>query len=177
MAKKAKPIEITAADVPQPSPKVQTLSATQIGTLFGRTERWVSTLIHDQFIKKNEEGKVTIVAACRGILAYFEDRIERASKSAAAKRATEARAREIEMRIDERERNLIPLDDALGIVAEVAAIARSEITGFPASYTRDMVERRKLEAAIDKILKRMAEKARTAGEELRTGRSDLGTVS
>jgi len=109
----------------------------------------------------------------RGVIAYYEDLQSKNSKTAAASRATEARTREIELRIQERMRDLIPLEDARAVVSEMAALVRAEFQGLPARFTRDMQDRRKLEQEIDGAFDRLSRRAEEAARSLETGRPDL----
>jgi len=58
------------------------------------------------------------VSLVRGVIAYYEDLQSKNSKTASASRATDARTREIELRIKERSRELIPIDDARAEIAD-----------------------------------------------------------
>jgi hypothetical protein len=118
-------------------------------------------------------GEYTLVGVIRGALAYYEDQLTKNNKAAVANRATEARTREIELRIQERSRELIPMEDAKAVVGEMAALVRAELAGLAARYTRDMEARRALEEVIDGALERIAGAADKAGAALVAGSGDL----
>ncbi|WP_300582324.1 hypothetical protein, partial [Marivita sp.] len=122
-----------------------TLTVNQVAALCGRSTQWVHHLAKAGFVQKQGKNEYALVAVIRGVIAYYEDLQSKNSKGAAASRATEARTREIELRIQERMRDLIPLEDARAVVSEMAALVRAEFQGLPARYTRDMQDRRKLE--------------------------------
>ena len=151
-------VELTLADAAQ---------------LFGRTSRWLSGLTTAGFIARPGRNGYTLSAICRGVVGYFEAQRERNSKAAAANRATEARTREIELRIAERKRELIPVDEARAVVSEMAAMVRAEFAGLPAKFTRDIDERRRLEQEIDGSFERLAAAAGRASASLG---SDIGAV-
>ncbi len=77
-----------------------------------------------------QRGEYTLVGVIRGALAYYEDQLSKNNKAAVASRATEARTREIELRIQERSRELIPMEDAKAVVGEMAALVRAELAGL-----------------------------------------------
>jgi restriction endonuclease Mrr len=154
-------------------PRGQTITVTQAGALLNRTPRWVQNLVAAGFISKSSRGAYTVVEVVRGALAYYEDQLSRTSKAAAANRATEARTREIELRIAERKRELIPVDEARAVVSEMAAMVRAEFAGLPAKFTRDLDERRRLEQEIDGSFERLAAAAGRASASLG---SDIGAV-
>lgn len=154
-------------------PKGQTITVAQAATLLNRSVSWVNLLVSKGYITRDGHNKYSVVAIVRGALSYYDDLLEKSNKAAAASRATDARTREIELRIAERRRTLIPLDDAKAVVGELAAMVRAEFTGLPAKYTRDLGERRRLEQEIDGSFERIAAAARTAGDALATGSLDM----
>lgn len=150
-------------------PKGTTLSADQAATLLGRSRRWVYNLVQEGYIEKAGSGAYSLVAVVRGAMAYYEDQISKNSKTATASRATEARTREIELRIQERSRELIPMDDALAELADWSSAVRAEFQGLPARYTRDMDERRRLEQEIDGAFDRLSRRTSEAEQALAAG--------
>ena len=115
---------------------------------------------------------VQLVGAVQGYLRYLKDDERRSAKSAADSRVRDARALEIELRIAERTRDLIPLEDALADMAELAASVRSELAGLPARLTRIIDERQKIESEVDGVLSRLSERATEKAAALGAGRSD-----
>ncbi len=152
-----------------PRPRGQTITVSQAAALLGRSDRWVQGLVKAGYIESANRGEYTLVAVIRGALAYYEDQITKNNKAAAATRASEARTREIELRIQERMRDLIPLEDARAVVSEMAALVRAEFQGLPARFTRDMQDRRKLEQEIDGAFDRLSRRAEEAARSLETG--------
>lgn len=150
-------------------PKGQTITVTQAGALLNRTPRWVQNLVAAGFITKSKRGAYTLVEVVRGAVAYYEDQLEKANKAAAASRATDARTREIELRIAERKRELIPQEDAMAVVSELAGMVRAEFSGLPARFTRDLEQRRRLEQEINGTFERLSAAASRAGTALATG--------
>lgn len=151
-------------------PRGNTLTVNQVAALCGRSTQWVHQLVKDGFVQKQAKNQYTLVSAVRGVIAYYEDLQTKNSKTASASRATDARAREIELRIKERSRELIPIEDARAEIADWTSAFRAELQGLPARFTRDMQERRRLEQEIDGALERLsrrtseAERALAAGE-------------
>lgn len=145
------------------------LSLAQVSSLTGRSNQWVLQLAKAGFLPKEGHGKYPLVGLIRGIIAYYEDLQSKNSKSAAASRATDARTREIELRIKERSRELIALEDARAELADWSAAVRAEFQGIPARYTRDMAERRRLEQEIDGALERLSRRTSEAERALASG--------
>ncbi len=156
-------------------PRGTILTLAQVSGLTGRSTQWVHQLVKAGFILKESHGQYTLVGTVRGIIAYYEDLQSKNSKTAAASRATDARTREIELRIKERSRELIPLEDAKAELADWAASVRAEFQGLPARYTRDMQERRRLEQEIDGAFERLSRKTSEAEGALAAGEGAVST--
>ena len=112
-----------------------------------------------------KRGVVPLVGDVQGYLRYLKDEERQSSKSAAASRVTDARTREIELRIAERQRDLIPQEDARAVIGEMAALVKAEFVGLPARVTRDLDLRRTLEQEVNASFARLAasaERARSA---------------
>lgn len=122
--------------------------------------------------KAEKRGMVQLVGAVQGYLRYLKDDERRSAKSAADSRVRDARALEIELRVAERSRDLIPVEDALADMAELAAAVRSELAGLPARLTRIMDERQKIETEVDGVLTRLSERAAQKAAALEDGRSN-----
>ncbi len=138
------------------------VSVSEAAALFDRTPRWLQSLAAAGFVAKAERGRYSLASVCRGVLGYYEDQLAKTSKGAVAYRATIARTKEIELRIAERQRHLIPLEDARAEMSAVVSEVRAEIAGMGARITRDMELRRQIDSEADGILKRLAERAEKA---------------
>jgi len=152
---------------------INTLSVGQVAQFCDRSTQWIQQRNKEGFIVKEAHGRYKLVSVVRGVIAYYEDLQAKNNKSAAANRATDARTREIELRIKERSRDLIPVEDARAVVGEMAAAVRSEFQGVPARYTRDMQERRRLEQEIDGAFERLSRRTAEAERALATGQIDM----
>lgn len=148
---------------------ITSLSISQVTQLLDRSHQWVHQLVKAGFITKEAHGRYSLVAVVRGVIAYYEDLQAKSNKSAAANRATDARTREIELRIKERSRNLIPVEDAQAEIADWVSAFRAEMQGLPARMTRDMQERRRLEQEIDAALTRLSRRTTQAEQALAVG--------
>ncbi|MGA0615936.1 hypothetical protein [Paracoccus sp. KR1-242] len=147
-----------------------TLSVTEIAAMTGRTVRWVQNLAKDQAIEKDGRGKYRLASVLAGLVSHYEAIIEKGSKSAAASRVTDARAEEIELRLAERRRDLIPQEDALAVVDLVAGEVNKQFTGLPARITRDVRLRRDIEAKLNEAKQKIADAVRDARILAATGR-------
>ena len=132
----------------------------QAARLLMISEERIRQLVKQGYVPRSEKrGYVQLVGSVQGYLRYLKDDERRSAKSAADSRVRDARALEIELRIAERTRDLIPIEDALTDMAELAGMVRSELAGLPARLTRIIDERQKIETEIDGVLSRLAERA------------------
>lgn len=132
----------------------------------------VRQLVKAGYITRPKNGYTTIVSAVQGYIRFLKDEDRKDTKKGAASRATDARTREIELRIAERQRDLIPQEDARAVVAQIAAMMKAEFVGLPARLSRDVAERRRMEQEIDASFERIAEALASATLTLQTGFGD-----
>jgi hypothetical protein len=149
------------------------LGRPQAAALTGRSPQWVDALVDGGFVEMDGRNQYAVGKLVRGIIAYYDDLKSKSTKAAAANAATLARTREIELRIAERLRELIPVEDAKQVVMEMAALIKAEFVGLPARYTRDMDERRRLEQEIDGSFERIAAARDRNVRALESGEFDL----
>lgn len=121
----------------------------EAGEHLGISEAMVRKLISDGFIEKAASGGVSIAQSTLGYVRFLreEDRSSRKSTAEAGLKA--ARQREIEMRIAERENRLVDTEEAIAFVDHIVGRFRAVFGGLPARYTRDIKERRRLEAEVN----------------------------
>lgn len=148
------------------------VSTAQAAKLLLVSEQWIRQLAKDGWFDAEGRGRYRLVEVVQGYIKFLRDENRRASKSEAAKRATDARAREIELRIEEKERSLIPFEDADMVIANLSGIVLGEMSSLPPRLTRDRKERRRFEKEVSDALNRIKQKAADASEALRTGNID-----
>lgn len=81
----------------------------------------------------------------------------------------DAKAAEIEMRIAEKRRELIPVEDHIAALDIVVGAVRAEFSGLPARVTRDMDLRRKLETEANASLNRISDTLAASAEFIEKG--------
>ena len=105
------------------------ISTGDLARLFDRSPRWVNKLREAGWIAPISHGRYDLIASCRGVFAYHEDRAERANADPRAA-VTDARTREIEQRIDMRAAGLCNRNDVAEVLGDLAAIAEDAMNGF-----------------------------------------------
>ncbi|WP_099863747.1 hypothetical protein [Pararhizobium haloflavum] len=148
----------------QEADKAGTIPIAQAARLLMISEERVRQLCKMDYIPRIARGKVTLVGAVQGYIRFLKDEERRSSKSATATRMQDAKATEIDLRIRERLRQLVPIEDAQAAFDIVLGKVREEFDGMPARTTRDMELRRKLEAEVNDSLKRIAKAIAASAE-------------
>jgi uncharacterized coiled-coil protein SlyX len=119
----------------------------------------VRQLSKEGWIEKQGRDQFYLVDVVQGYIRFRNDSERRATKSVAANRVSDARAREVELRIAERERRLVELSEMIALADKLVGMFRAEMSGLPARVTRDLQIRRTIETAINDILDRIADAA------------------
>jgi hypothetical protein len=108
-------------------------------------------------------------AVSRLFVRFWRDENRRVSATAAETRVRDARARDIEVKTQERERLLIPTVEAQAAVDGFWGIVRTELAGLAAQCTRDRNWRRVIEDSVNDSLKRIANRCGEIGRALVSG--------
>ena len=117
-----------------------------------------------------KRGFTTIVGAVQGYIRFLKDEDRKQTKSGASERASDARAREIEQKIAERDRRLIPIEDAEFAMDTLVGVVNGEMDGMAARITRDVALRRLIEADVHGAKNRIADGLAEGKRAARTGR-------
>lgn len=142
--------------VPEETQREVLLTTAQAAALLELSPARIGQLIKSGHIEKRGKDQVPLVSAVRGYIRFLKDEERRANKSAAASRVQDARARDIELKIAEKESRLIDMVEHLDLFAEAFGIVKTGLAGVPMRATRDQDLRRKIEAEIDDVLGKAA---------------------
>ena len=129
-----------------------TISTGDFAALVGCTPAAVGIRIRAGAIPKEGHGKLNLVAAVQGFLKYEADlaaRAETRAKDSTRNRLQTVRADEIEVRLAQQMRGLIPQAEAVEAMARVAQIVGAHMTAMEARLPREA--RAELKASIAAI--------------------------
>lgn len=132
------------------------ISIDTAASLLGITAERVRQLVKSGHVQKIGRGRVTVAGAVQGYCGFLRESAYAAARPASLQRSQDARAREIEQRIAMRDRQLIPIEDAIMALDKVVGVANAELSGLPARITRDMGIRKKAEAEVHGSRKRIS---------------------
>jgi phage terminase Nu1 subunit (DNA packaging protein) len=131
----------------------------------------IDQLVHDGFLRRHDKGQFSLVEAVQGYIRFLRDDARRSSMHAADSRVRDARARDIEVRTQQRLGKLVPLDVFEEVLDGLCGKVRSEFAGLPAAVTRDLPQRRIIERDVNARLKRIAEHALAEAVRMEADRS------
>lgn len=118
----------------------------------GVSETWIIDLVSRGILKKDEKGRFVVREAVQAIYNHARD-IKRNStpRSDAKQKVSDLRAKELQLRIDERERKLITIEEHEAVFNRITGMILTTLVSLPAQITRDPEERKKVEATIDRL--------------------------
>ena len=146
-----------------------TVGTDQCAKLLDITPEWLRRLTASGQIPKRARGRYNLVEAVHGYVKFLREDAARNTKTAQLSRMQEAKAAEIEMRLAEKRRELVPVDEVQAAIDIMIAKFRDELSGLPARFTRDMDLRRKLEAETNASLNRIAKALAASAEFIEKG--------
>jgi hypothetical protein len=147
-----------------------TITATAAAKLIGKSGAWLARLVAAGFVERRD-GLYRPNDVAQGALAFTADAQRRASKTATLAEVQAARAREINLRIAREDHEIIALDEAMAVVDEIVGGLKGDLYGLAASITRDAVLRGAIDARVEEIFKRAADRVAQAGGALRASGS------
>jgi hypothetical protein len=149
---------------------MMTDSAT-LARCWGMTASRVSQFVAQGWLKPaGRKAQYNWFDACQGYVRWLRDEDRKTSKSASDSRMRDAKAREIEIRTQQRLSRLVPLDVYDEMIDGFAGVVRSEFAGLAATCTRDLTQRRIIEREVHARLRRIAEHALAQAIRLETVR-------
>lgn len=151
---------------PRPPAEPGTMSAAQAAALLDLTERRVQQLAREGVIPKASHGRYPVAGAVRGYIGYLRDEVRRSTETAAGAALKATRQAEIELRMAERQRELVPRAEADAAMDMVVGVVNEEFGGFAARVTRDRQIRNVIEKEMDTTLNRIADRLDQAHEVL-----------
>ncbi|MDP2358651.1 MAG: hypothetical protein Q8M31_21710 [Beijerinckiaceae bacterium] len=145
------------------------VTATAVGQHIDVTRQRVMQFVDEGVLIRNEDGSFDIDDCRVRYIRWLRDDGRRINKSASANRVHDARARDIELKIAERENRLVDIDDAIGAMDDVVGAVKAAMSGVPAQFTGDLSQRAKLETLLGQALNAAADMVTAQAADLRSG--------
>ncbi|WP_409560204.1 hypothetical protein [Hyphomicrobium sp. MC8b] len=155
------------------------VSVTDLGKVLGVGERWVQQLDAQGILTKSARGRYPLAASVQAYTQFkVESEVARAipEETSAGERVKAERARKLKLENDERELLLVAMPEALTALDVIVGPLKAGLAGVPARVTDDIAERRRIEDAIEVVLKDLAKRLEQAGDAMRQGRDPYSAV-
>ena len=152
------------------------ISVKKLAEVLGIGERWIQQLEKQGVIAKTRHGRYLLAESVQAYIKFkVGSEVARAVpvESNAGERVKAERARKLKLENDEKELRLVQTPDAVAALDAIVGPLRADLAGVPARVTSDVSERRRIEDAIDTVLRRLADRFAKAGSDLRAGRDPL----
>jgi len=134
------------------------ITSTDVSVLLGISLVRISEVERAGWMTRVEKGRWRLGDVVHGYIACLRDEKKRSTQTATLSRVQTARAEAIEAKTARENGQTIALADALELVDDVVGTLKGDLDGLPARVTRDMVARRRLEAELNDILGRAADR-------------------
>lgn len=148
---------------------MRVISRREAADLFGVDPSRISQLIASGHIEPVGRGQMTLASVARGYVRYWQEKASSETKTSAESRVRDARAREIEMRNEERNRRLVPDDEAIAAIDHIVGACVETFNALPAMITRDIAERKRIEIVVRDAQRNVARRLSEAADLLRKG--------
>ena len=151
----------------------ETITLAEAMALLQLSKQRLGQLVKDGWIKRPpSRGRYGLADVVQGYIRFLRDDARRSSKSAAHSRLQDVRVRKEELAIAERERELVPLADAMTLVDEVCGAVVARVNAIPARFTRNIEQRAALQREVDDALTEVADHIEKLGGAFSSGRDD-----
>jgi hypothetical protein len=131
------------------------LSTLELLAITGYRRPTLTDLEAQGVIKRAGRGTWPTIATLKAIMRHHRETMMQGAGGPKA-RLLEARAREIQLRVDLKLENLIPMEEAERRITLVCGRVRTELSSLPIRTTRDLALRAILEREINMSLERIA---------------------
>jgi hypothetical protein len=140
------------------------VSASALANHFGVSRQYVSRLADDGVIERLASGFDIDLSRLR-YLGWLRAPERRATKNEAASELSKARIELIQLRIAEKRRELISLDEANATIDQICGLVLTKLGGMAARCTRDLQVRRNIDNVVFEIRTEIADAAQRLADQ------------
>lgn len=164
------------ASRPQRPPRADGLvPTTQVAAVLMVSGERIRQLQNDGYIPRSPvRGHVSLVGAVQGYIRFLKDESRASSRVASESRVRDARAREMELRIAEREGRLVDMADVIAFETDVLGSLAAQLSTLSSRVTRDLAIREKIDKELDDILAACQRRFEEEGRALLAGGESAG---
>ncbi|MBL8574944.1 MAG: hypothetical protein JNM13_14805 [Hyphomicrobiaceae bacterium] len=147
------------------------VTSNDFADLIGVTPRHVGNLVASGIVTRAGRGRIALKASIRAMITDAKRSAGADQLSGEHAAFVKAKRRTAELRLAERQRELIPLTEAIAVIDDVVGSIRHALDAIPAQISRDPATRNTCRELIDAALERAAGKL----EQLENGDLNHGT--
>ena len=136
--------------------KATLVSTKELSRLFSDQEDLLGKLIASGEVSEVMPGEVELVQAVQVYLAALRSELAANTATAAAEAARAARADAATLRLQERRREVVAVEECDVVLAYLCGVINSTLTALPARATRDVRARRGVEGVVFALRSRIA---------------------
>lgn len=147
------------------------LNTMGMAALLGMKKTWLFELTKSGVIPKEATGTYDPTAAVHAYVEHLKDQRnkEKPDTPSSLDTVRELKAKELEVKLALKERELIELDEAIGLLEEVTGLFNAYLSGLPAEISRNQEERERVDAIIQQGKQRLSDRFEQAADSLATG--------
>lgn len=146
------------------------VTQTELSGRMGLTTRWIFDLTKDGVFQQLEGKKYDL---CAAMLAYGEYKVGKAVEKkapSATDNLTKRKEDLIARRLAREDRTIIEMSEAMDTVDFITGAFNEAFSGLPARLTRDIQERKRIEAICDGVRTKLSEQFDEQRDALRSGK-------
>lgn len=138
----------------------------EVAEHIGVTQSRVAQFVSEGVFTKLPSGRLDLDACRHAYIAWLRDQSRKSTNSAAAQRVQDARAEEIQLRLEERRKSHIKAGQAaaVDVIDESFGTLKAELLAIPARVTTDITTRRKIEDELAATFAACAKRAFAAAD-------------
>ncbi|RUM95332.1 hypothetical protein EET67_23945 [Pseudaminobacter arsenicus] len=148
-----------------------TITLQQAARLLMISDERVRQLSKAGYFQPIAHGRYPLVAVVQGYFRYRDDRRQKAEQAASSS-LTDAKLAAIERRMAREDRHLIAMDEALDAYDHVASVYVDSLRSLPERMTRNLAERRRLDAIVAVDVRRLERDLAIGRQRLATGQDE-----
>ncbi|CCF19152.1 protein of unknown function [Pseudorhizobium banfieldiae] len=148
------------------------MSTQGMAAVLGVTPRWLQSLVKDGTIPSLGRGRFDPTAVFQAYAAFLKEGVTKKTGNESLDELRKEKALTERLNRERKDRTLIELDEALGVIDEVTGMFVASLNGLPAQITGVPRERQRLNDIFDSERLRLADRFAKKREALRSGRED-----
>lgn len=151
----------------------QLVNQTEMAEILGVTTRWLRQMATEELVPTEGRGRFRVASVVQAYAAYLKEGATKKTGTESLDKLREEKALEIRLNRERRDRTLISIDEAAGVIDEIVGMFVSSLTGLPAQITGVPRERHRLNDIFDIERQRLADRFAERRAALLTGRADI----